>query len=97
MKISDPGKRQERVGPLHEGRELHLLNVDWKATENEIREAFSRYGKVEKVRIPRDVGGKSKGFAFVVFSNKVMISSRSWLGSRALIHLNRTRLPPPLI
>lgn len=97
MKISDPGKRQERIGPLHEGRELHLLNVDWKATENEIREAFSRYGKVEKVRIPRDVGGKSKGFAFVVFSNKVIISYRSWLGSRALIHLNRTRPTPPLI
>lgn len=96
MKISDPGKRQERVGPLHEGRELHLLNVDWKATEDEIREAFSRYGKVEKVRIPRDVGGKSKGFAFVVFSNQVSFS-RSWLGSRALIHLNRTRPPPPLI
>lgn len=97
MKISDPGKRQERVGPLHEGRELHLLNVDWKATEAEIREAFSRYGKVEKVRIPRDVGGKSKGFAFVVFSNKVISFSRSWLGCRALIHLNRTRPPPPLI
>lgn len=73
MKISDPGKRQERVGPLHEGRELHLRNVDWKATEDEIKEAFSKYGKVEKVRIPRDVGGKSKGFAFVVFTNKVSL------------------------
>lgn len=96
MKISDPGKRQERVGPLHEGRELHLHNVDWKATEDEISEAFSRYGKVEKVRIPRDVGGKSKGFAFVVFSNKVGLF-QSWSRSRMLIHLNRTRPPPPLI
>lgn len=96
MKISDPGKRQERVGPLHEGRELHLHNVDWKATEDEITEAFSRYGKVEKVRIPRNVGGKSKGFAFVVFSNKVGLF-RSWPHSRLLIHLNRKRPPPPLI
>ncbi len=74
MKISDPGKRQERVGPLHEGRELHLSNVDWKVTEDDISQVFSNYGEVEKVRLPRAVGGKSKGFAFVVFSTKVGIS-----------------------
>ena len=74
VKISDPGKRQERVGPLYEGRELHLGNIDWTATEEDISQAFSKYGKVEKVRIPKDVKGKSKGFGFVVFSNKVCIS-----------------------
>lgn len=71
MKISDPGKRQERVGPLYEGRELHLGNIDWTATEEDVSQVFSKYGKVEKVRIPRDVGGKSRGFGFVVFSNNV--------------------------
>lgn len=69
--MSDPGKKQERVGPLYEGRELHLGNVDWNATEDDIRQVFSKYGKVERVRLPRSMGGKSKGFGFVVFSSQV--------------------------
>ena len=56
---------------MHEGRELYVANVDWSATEDEIKEMFSKYGTVEKVRIPRNLEGKSKGTAFVVFSNKV--------------------------
>lgn len=71
VKISDPAKRQERSGAIYDGRELHLSNLDWGATEDDIRETFSKYGQVEKVRIPRNVEGKSKGFGFVVFSNKV--------------------------
>lgn len=76
VKVSDPGKKQERVGPLYEGRELHLGNIDWAATEDEISQVFSNYGKVEKVRVPKDVTGKSKGFGFVVFSNHVCYQSR---------------------
>ena len=71
VKISDPGRKQDRTGAIYDGRELHLLNVDWSATEDDIHEIFTKYGKVEKVRIPRNVDGRSKGFAFVVFSNKV--------------------------
>lgn len=71
VKISDPGRKQDRTGAIYDGRELHLLNVDWSATEDDICTVFSKYGQVEKVRIPRTVDGRSKGFAFVVFSNKV--------------------------
>lgn len=71
VKISDPEKKQGRTGALYEGRELHLVNLDWSATEDEVQQAFAEYGKVERVRIPRDVKGKSKGFGFVVFSSKV--------------------------
>ena len=71
VKISDPDKKQARTGALYEGRELHLVNLDWSATEDEVQDAFVKYGKVERVRIPRDVQGKSKGFGFVVFSSKV--------------------------
>lgn len=71
VKISDPGKKQDRTGAVYDGRELHLLNVDWNATEDDIHEVFSKYGKIEKTRIPRTVHGRSKGFAFVAFSNKV--------------------------
>jgi RNA recognition motif-containing protein len=71
VKISDPERRHARTGALYEGRELHLVNLDWSATEDEVQQAFAKYGKVERVRIPRDLAGKSKGFGFVVFSSKV--------------------------
>ena len=71
VKISDPGKKQDRQGAMHEGREIYIANVDWSATEDEIKKIFSKYGTVEKVRMPRNVEGKSKGTAFVVFLNKV--------------------------
>lgn len=71
VKISDPERKQARTGALYEGRELHLAQLDWSATEDEVQQTFVNYGKVERVRIPRDVEGKSKGFGFVVFSSKV--------------------------
>lgn len=70
-KISDPSKKQERHGPVHEGREIHVSNLDWKASENDLKELFSKYGRVEVARIPTKVDGGSKGFGFVVFSSKV--------------------------
>lgn len=63
---------------MQEGRELYLANVDWRATKAEVQEAFSRFGEIEKVRIPTKVGGGSRGIAFVVFTTKVRPSfSRS--------------------
>lgn len=73
VKISDPAKKQDRTGAIYDGRELHLANVDWSVTEDDLNEIFSKYGKVERVRIPRTVDGRSMGFAFVVFSNKVSV------------------------
>ncbi|KAA8647151.1 hypothetical protein EYZ11_009564 [Aspergillus tanneri] len=69
-KISDPSRKQERHGPMYEGREVHVSNIDWKANEDELKELFSKYGIVELVRIPRKVDGGSKGFGYVVFSSK---------------------------
>ncbi|SLM33951.1 RNA recognition motif domain [Lasallia pustulata] len=69
-KISDPEHKQDRTGALYDGREVYVSNVDWNATEEEITQIFAKYGKVERVRIPANVAGKSKGIAFVVFSTK---------------------------
>lgn len=73
VKISDPTQKQERKGPMHEGRELHVSNIHWKANEDDVKELFSKYGNVELVRIPRKVDGGSKGFGYVVFSSKVCL------------------------
>lgn len=73
VKISDPSKREARTGPVHEGREIHVSNIDWKATEDDLNELFLAYGKVESVRLPTKVGGGIKGFGFVVFASKVSL------------------------
>ncbi|KAL9000552.1 MAG: hypothetical protein Q9169_000845 [Polycauliona sp. 2 TL-2023] len=69
-KMSDPSQRHDRVGALEEGREVHVVNLHWDVTEKELASTFSRYGKIEKTRIPTDLSGKSKGFAFVTFKSK---------------------------
>ncbi|KAK1147318.1 Splicing factor [Aspergillus melleus] len=69
-KISDPSRKQDRSGPMYEGREVHVSNVDWKASEGDLKELFSKYGTVELVRIPRKVDGGSKGFGYVIFSSQ---------------------------
>ena len=47
-----------------------MVNLDWQITEKELQHICSKYGAVEKTRIPTDVSGKSKGFGFVAFSSK---------------------------
>lgn len=70
-KMSDPVHKQERHGAIYDGRELFLANLDWGASEKEIKMAFSNYGKIENVRIVKKIDGRSRGIGYVVFSNKV--------------------------
>ncbi|KAF7183629.1 hypothetical protein CNMCM7691_003908 [Aspergillus felis] len=70
VKISDPSRREDRHGPVYEGREIHISNIDWKANEGDLKEVFQKYGTIETVRIPRKVDGGSKGFGYIVFSTK---------------------------
>ncbi|KAI4109970.1 MAG: hypothetical protein L6R37_000320 [Teloschistes peruensis] len=69
-KISNPGKRQDRTGALYEGREVYVRNLDHAVTERELKALFCKYGEVEKIRIPTNMLGRSKGFAFIAFSTK---------------------------
>ncbi|KAI9887177.1 MAG: Splicing factor [Watsoniomyces obsoletus] len=68
VKMSDPEHKQSRTGAIYEGREIYCSNVDWSVSEDELRSLFNKYGTVERVNIPRNIAGKSKGFAFIVFS-----------------------------
>jgi squamous cell carcinoma antigen recognized by T-cells 3 len=71
-KISDPSHKQDRSGAAQEGREIHIVNIHWKASEEDLKQLFEKFGKIKRVRIPTTLAGRSKGFAFVVFASKVI-------------------------
>ena len=48
------------------GRRLYVGNLPYSATEDQLTDLFSRAGKVDSVRVMRDVAtGRARGFAFV--------------------------------
>jgi RNA recognition motif-containing protein len=48
------------------GRRLYVGNLPYSATEDQLVELFSRAGKVDSVRVMRDMAtGRARGFAFV--------------------------------
>ncbi len=45
---------------------LFVGNLAPLATEDDVRELFSEFGKVRKLELPRDIfSGRNKGFAFI--------------------------------
>lgn len=48
------------------GSRLYVGNLPYSATEDQLTELFSRAGKVDNVRVMRDMAtGRARGFAFV--------------------------------
>jgi RNA recognition motif-containing protein len=48
------------------GRRLYVGNLPYKTTDEELSALFSQVGKVESVRVMRDMAtGRARGFAFV--------------------------------
>ena len=48
------------------GRRLYVGNLPYSASEDQLTELFSRAGKVDNVRVMRDMAtGRARGFAFV--------------------------------
>jgi RNA recognition motif-containing protein len=53
------------------GKKLYVGNLPYSATEDSLKEAFSRFGTVESVAIITDRDtGRSKGFGFIELSTK---------------------------
>src|SRR4051794_3775024 len=51
------------------GSRLYVGNLPYSATEEQLTELFGRAGKVENVRVMRDMAtGRARGFAFVEMS-----------------------------
>ena len=52
------------------GRRLYVGNLPYSATEEQLTELFSRAGKVDNVKVMRDMAtGRARGFAFVEMSS----------------------------
>jgi RNA recognition motif-containing protein len=48
------------------GRRLYVGNLPYSSSEDQLTELFSRAGKVDSVRVMRDMAtGRARGFAFV--------------------------------
>ncbi|KAM6481203.1 hypothetical protein HDV62DRAFT_100056 [Trichoderma sp. SZMC 28011] len=69
-KYSDPNRKKNREGAVAEGREVHISGLSPSATEEEIRTIFSKYGTISRINVPRNIGGKGRGFAFIDFATK---------------------------
>ncbi len=51
-------------------KKLFVGNIDWNATEDDLKEHFAQIGEVEEAIIVKDkFSGKSRGFGFVTFVN----------------------------
>ncbi|KAI0483213.1 RNA-binding domain-containing protein [Xylariaceae sp. FL0804] len=48
---------------------IFVSNMSFDATEDHLREAFSKYGEITSVNIGRDGRGLSRGFAFIDFAD----------------------------
>ncbi|RDW60973.1 hypothetical protein BP6252_12356 [Coleophoma cylindrospora] len=66
-KYSNPAAKKAREGATAEGREVHVASLDLSATEEDVKDIFQKYGKVQGVRILRNMAGRSKGAAFIDF------------------------------
>ena len=82
------------------GRRLYVGNLPYSATEEQLTELFSRAGKVDNVKVMRDMAtGRARGFAFVEMSSdddaQKAISElhEHELGGRALV-VNEARPKP---
>jgi RNA recognition motif-containing protein len=52
------------------GRRLYVGNLPYSATEDQLTDLFGQAGKVDNVRVMRDMAtGRARGFAFVEMAN----------------------------
>jgi RNA recognition motif-containing protein len=82
-------------------KKLFVGNLPFTATEDELREAFGQFGEIVDLKLIIDrMTGRSKGFAFVEFSDETTAAAAiegmngKDMGGRALV-VNIARPPAP--
>ena len=64
-------KRKPHPAPADGSVEIYVGNLSYEMTEDQLRQAFEAYGKVNSARlITNRFNGKSKGFGFVQMPNR---------------------------
>lgn len=51
-------------------RTIIVYRLSYSTTEEKLKKEFDKYGKIKKVRIIKDLEGKSRGYGFVEFEKK---------------------------
>jgi len=75
---------------------IYVGNLNYRTTEEELRELFEPFGIVERVSIPRDTASRARGFAFVEMEDEnaakaaIRELNGSKLGNRTLV-VNQAR------
>ncbi|KAJ8114911.1 hypothetical protein OPT61_g3329 [Boeremia exigua] len=70
VKISNPQAKKKRDGATAEGREVYVWHLNFKIKKQEVHEAFSQFGHIDRINFPTLKNGNNKGFCFVVFDTK---------------------------
>lgn len=81
--------------------DIYVGNLSYRATEEELRQAFAAFGQVDGVQIIKDkLSGQSRGFAFVQMPQQTEAEAAiaalhgAELGGRALT-VNQAKPRPP--
>lgn len=95
VKISAPDQKKNREGALYDGREVFIRNIDFRATEKDVRDAFEKFGSIERVHLPPHGFNTNshKGFGFVTFATKVFALLASLARYRALTCTRSKQMP----
>ena len=93
-KISDPDAKKKRTGALAEGREIVIKNIDFKATDDELKDMFNECGTIENVRRIKAPNGRTTGTCFIIFSTPV--SNPFWTSSIHQLTYSRMKQNPLL-
>lgn len=72
VKISNPAARQPRAETKSDGRTVFVGQLPFKATTEDIEKVFSKYGKLEHIRLPPDSknASRNRGIAFLTFARQ---------------------------
>lgn len=74
---------QKRKPAPKGSQSLHVSNLPWSVTEDDVRVLFSSYGRVKQATVIIDNRGRSKGFGFVDMSHKdAQVAMRALHGSK---------------
>lgn len=78
---------------------IYVGNLSFQATEDDLREVFAEYGKVNRVSLPTDrETGRKRGFAFVEMEDEekedlaiAELDGAEWLGREIRVNKAKPR------